>query len=48
MPVPQFALILGSVIALGGVTVAVLSGYGAAALAPVAAGAAAVRLARWK
>ena len=48
MPVSHFALMLGSVIALGGVTVAVLAGYGSAALAPVAAVAATARLARWK
>ncbi|MFT4152071.1 MAG: hypothetical protein QM656_17845 [Paracoccaceae bacterium] len=48
MPVSHFALMLGSVIALGGATVAVLSGSGSAALAPIAALAATARLARWK
>lgn len=48
MPVSHFVLMLSSVLALGGVTVALLSNYGAAALAPVAAAAATTRLARWK
>lgn len=48
MAVSHFALMLGSVIALGGATVALMSAYGAVALAPVAAAVTAARLARWK
>ncbi len=48
MPVTQFALILTSVLALGGATVALLAGFGASALLPVAAATGAARLARGK
>ena len=48
MPATQFALILSSVIALGGATVAALAYFGPAALVPAAVLAPAARLARRK